>query len=232
MQLFYFAIKGKEKLQARKAEYHRALENSHRLLDEIDAMEEKAAWCNPDVQSFKGVMDQVHERLDQFTPEDFKTVDQKLDENFHEGFLELAKTLAKKDTKKKKGEKDPFADLQDQKLLTTFTQKPIMGLCNQDTQKPIMGLCKPDAQNGVKIFYVNPQDAASTLRQIEAREAREIMEKEEPIAQIEVHIPEEGGSEEDSPLLDAAEVSGKVAIYTPADSKKSKFRAIMRKKKQ
>ena len=180
MQLFYFAIKGKDKIQARRAEQQRALEQSSRLIDEIDAMEQRAVWTDPNSQRMREIFSEVSDRIDQFSPQEFKSVEKKLDENFHEGFMELAKTIAKKG-KTKKGEKDPFVELQEQNLLTTFSRDPILEMYEKQarskTQPKIQVLedePKPNAEQPkptVKVFYVDPENAAETLRKIEQKEA-------------------------------------------------------------
>ena len=181
MQLFYFAIKGKDKIQARRAEQQRALEQSSRLIDEIDAMEQRAVWTDPNSQRMREIFSEVSDRIDQFSPQEFKSVEKKLDENFHEGFMELAKTIAKKG-KTKKGEKDPFVELQEQNLLTTFSRDPILEMYEKQAKlktqpkiqvleeepKPIV---QEEAKPTVKVFYVDPENAAETLRKIEQREA-------------------------------------------------------------
>lgn len=181
MQLFYFAIKGKDKIQARRAEQQRALEQSSRLIDEIDAMEQRAIWTDPNSQRMREIFSEVSDRIDQFSPQEFKSVEKKLDENFHEGFMELAKTIAKKG-KTKKGDKDPFVELQEQNLLTTFSRDPILEMYEKQarskTQPKIQVLedePKPSVQEEpkptVKVFYVDPENAAETLRKIEQKEA-------------------------------------------------------------
>ena len=173
MQLFYFAIKGKDKIQARRAEQQRALEQSSRLIDEIDAMEQRAIWTDPNSQRMREIFSEVSDRIDQFSPQEFKSVEKKLDENFHEGFMELAKTIAKKG-KTKKGEKDPFVELQEQNLLTTFSRDPILEMYEKQARsktQPKIQVLEEEPKPTLKVFYVDPENASETLRKIEQREA-------------------------------------------------------------